>query len=77
MRQQRVSIIERRRTDQGDSTPVLSSHDSGPARMMLGTKDRFAVQWKLDRVHGGRILLGRICFWVANASSLTTGEGGR
>lgn len=34
--------------------------------MILGVRERFAVQWELDRDPGGGILLGRVCFWVAN-----------
>jgi hypothetical protein len=34
--------------------------------MMLGIKDRFAVQWELDLDPCGSLLLGKVCFWVGD-----------
>ena len=41
--------------------------DPGTPSMILGTKERFAVEWELDEDPGGQLLLGRVCFWAASA----------
>src|SRR5262249_22613103 len=38
----------------------------GIATMIIGAKERFAVEWEPDSKSGGQLLLGRVCFWVAD-----------
>lgn len=34
--------------------------------MLIGKKETFAVEYELDRDHGGEWLFGKICYWINN-----------